>query len=139
LDLSSKVSSTPDTEETVDLTSHDSLLINAIRVLSAIFGLAACGYSVAFLIRYRHVDWKASAWGRHIYRFCRLIAVVMFSWAVLRLARIAGWDLEHPLFTALYGLVVAGWVAYEMRVRFNLEAETNAEKARRQEEYDANH
>lgn len=119
----------------MDITSNDSLLVNVIRALSAVLALAACYYAGRFVWRYRKVDWKASAWGRHIMGFSRLVAVVMFSWAALRILRIFGWDQEAPLFSAVFGLVVAGWVAIEMRVRFNLENETNAQKADREERY----
>jgi hypothetical protein len=119
--------------------SNDSVLVNVIRAASAVCGFLAAYYAAAFMIRYRRVDWKSSAWGRHIYGFARMIVVVAIASGLLRLARLIGWDLDAPIVTAMFGLVVFAWLAWQMRERYNLEGETNAEKAARQDGYDDKH
>lgn len=117
------------------MTENDDLLINIVRALSAVFALAAAYYAGAFMYRYRKVAWKGSAWGRHIYGFARMVVVVMATAVLLRLARIIGWDLEAPLITATFGLVVYAWVAVQMRARYHLERETNEQKAEREKAF----
>jgi hypothetical protein len=93
--------------------------VNVIRTLAAVLAAVASYYAFRFVWHYRHVNWRATPWGRHVMAFSRIIAVVCAVAALLRIFVLLG--LEWPLGTAIFSLLTFGAVAYEMRRRMYLE------------------
>jgi hypothetical protein len=107
---------------------------NAIFVaLSGLLAMVGAFYGWRFVFRYRRYDWRHYAAGRHLMRFTNGLSIIL-TWSVFGLIMRYFFDGNWivALILDLGRIVIFGWVAVMLFVRYQLleESEGNDERNR---------